>query len=173
LAIIASARGEEPTVGASTFIVRVMDPATHEWRQSQGSVVPLRPGEACFAWQLYVMTESATITVRETFNTPASPAHWPDNPDIKILDGGRVAEVSLTFPIRASTWIDQWTGRRAGGWIGHGWCIEAGDPAGTHVIDVREHDHLLHRFCFLVIPDDADRAAPQWGAPAECGTPIS
>ena len=172
LAVIAAAIGAESAVGASRFVVSVMDPATREWHQSQGSVVPLRPGEACFAWQLYVMTESATVTVTEIFSTPASPAHWPDNPDLKISEGGRVAEVRLAFPM-ARTWIDRWTGRPNGAWIGHGWCIEAGDPVGTHVIDVREDDRLLHRFCFLVIPDDADPTAPQWGAPVECGVPTS
>lgn len=174
LAVAAAAIGAESTVGGSRFVVSVIDPATREWHQSEGSVVPLRPDEACFAWQLYVVTEDATVTVKEVFSTPASPAHWPDSADLKISEGGRVAEVSLAFPIRTRTWIDQLTGRRPNGaWISHGWCIEAGDPAGTHVIDVREGNRLLHRFCFLVIPDDADPEAPQWGAPAECGAPIS
>ena len=172
-AMIASVFAAEATVGGSRFVVSIKDPATQEWRTTQGSVVPLRPDQACFGWQLYLETESPSVTVTETFSTPVSPAHWPNDPNIRLLEGGRVAEVTLTFPMRAQPWLDQLTGSPTGGWIGHGWCIEAGDPAGTHIIDVREDDHLLHRFCFLVIPDDADPTAPQWGAPAECGAPIS
>lgn len=169
---IASAFAAEATVGGSRFVVSIKDPTTQEWRTTQGSVVPLRPDQACFGWQLYLVTESPSVTVTETFSPPARPVHWPDDPNIRLLDGGRVAEVTLSFPMRAQIRLDQGTGGPAGGWIGHGWCIEQGDPAGTHIIDVREGDRLLHRFCFLVIPDDADPTAPQWGAPAECGAPI-
>lgn len=177
LTIMPPASGGEPTIGASTFFVKIMDPATGRWHRSQDTVVPLRPEQACFDWHLYVVTRSAAVTVKETFNAPASPAHWPDEPNIKVRDGGQVAEVSLTFPIRVrgilGAWIDEWTGQRTGGWIGHGWCIEAGDPEGAYVIDVSENDRLLHRFCFLAIADDTDQATARWDTPAECGVPTS
>ncbi|HUL07007.1 MAG TPA: hypothetical protein VLV76_11785 [Candidatus Acidoferrum sp.] len=172
-AMTAAVLAAESTVGGSRFVVSIMDQATREWHSAEGSVVPLRPDQACFGWQLYLVTESPTVTVTEIFSTPVRPAHWPDDPNIKLLEGGRVAEVTLTFPMLARTWLDRGAERATAGWIGHGWCIEQGDPAGTHIIDVREGDRLLHRFCFLVIPDDADPTAPQWGAPAECGAPIS
>jgi hypothetical protein len=176
LTIMPSAIGAEATVGASTFSVSVMDPATRQWHRSQGSVVPLRPQQACFDWRLYIVTASADITVKETFNAPASPTHWPDRPDIKVRNGGRVAEVSLTFPLRVGgirAWIDEWTGQHTGQWIGHGWCIEAGDPEGAYFIDVSESDRLLHRFCFAVIADDTERATEPRSTPLECGDPTS
>jgi hypothetical protein len=170
--IIASAIAAESTVGASRFYVNVMDPATGLWRRTQDTIVPLRPGQACFDWQLYVVTDGAVVAVTETFKVPTSPAHWPEGPHIALRDDRRVAEVSLTFPM-GGAWIDRLTGHGSGGWIGHSWCIEAGDPEGPCVIDVREQDRLLHRFCFLVLADGTDRAAPRWDTPAECGVPVS
>jgi hypothetical protein len=172
LAIVAAASGADSTVSASRFFVSVMDPATGLWQRTQDTVVPLRPGQACFDWQLYIVTESATVVVTETFKAPASPAHWPEGPHIVLRDARRVADVSLTFPMRGA-WLDRLTGRGSGGWIEHSWCIEAGDPEGPCVIEVRDQDHLLHRFCFLVLADGTDRTAPRWDTPAECGVPIS
>ena len=110
--------------------------------------VPLLPGNACYTWWLRLGDGETPQTVEERLILPQPLADWGDfatNPD----DG---VEISADNTTATSSFVPE---LYSDGWFSKGWCAAAGDPVGSHRIEVSINGTILKTFEFEVLaPED-------------------
>lgn len=110
--------------------------------------VPLLPGNACYTWWMRLAEGPAPQTVEERLILPEPLADWGDfgsAPD----DGVEISADGATVISTFTPEID------AEGWFSKGWCVAAGDPVGSHRIEVSVDGTLFKTYEFEVLaPED-------------------
>src|SRR3989442_5099534 len=112
-----------------------------KWAVRETDRVPLRPREACYGWRLHFSNDPpGEVAWRAEFTLPAKPGN------------------------DATPLVTKKSEKTQGGWIGDGWCVTKGDPAGEHVIKVYVRDSLARTFTFSVVaPEDLVGREPAGG----------
>ncbi|MCR6670310.1 hypothetical protein [Devosia ginsengisoli] len=98
------------------------------------TLVPLL-ADTCYNWHLRLGKVKGAVEIVEILTLPIAADDWGTSDNTVISDDQRTATSTMSL-----TPDD--------GWIGHGWCVVEGDPAGDYVIEVKSGDEVLHRFDF-------------------------
>ena len=110
------------------------------------TTVPMLPSNVCYTWWLKLGEGAAPGSAIERLLLPEPPASWGDaatDDGMYILEDGKLA-LSRFYPE-----ID------SDGWISKGWCAAAGDPIGSHRIEVVLDGVMAKAFDFEVVrPED-------------------
>src|SRR6218665_2522492 len=124
------------TVVDSDFTMWVPTAPGREDIVESSTLVPLLAG-TCYSWHLRLGKTKGPVDVTEVYRLPAPPASWElgDASPIEISDDQLSATSELTLTPE-------------GGWIASGWCVSAGDPAGTYTFKIMIGERVLHFFEF-------------------------
>lgn len=100
------------------------------------TLVPLL-ADTCYNWHLKLGKVKAAVDVTEIYTLPAEPKTWglSEGSTIVVSDDKMSATSTLSLTPEE-------------GWIGSGWCVSEGDPAGDYSFEIKSGDKLLHRFEF-------------------------
>lgn len=124
------------TVTDSDFVLTINEGSSNEVVEST-TLIPLLEG-ACYEWRLKLAKTKDAVDITEVFTLPSAPSGWGTPGDnVSISDDMKTATSTLSLVPE-------------GGWIGHGWCVAEGDPAGGHTIVVKSGDKVLGEFPFVV-----------------------
>jgi len=136
-------------VDRALFMVATKGP-DGKWAVRETDRVPLRPRDACYGWRLHFSNNApGEVAWRAEFTLPAQPGKDPT-------------------PL-----LTKKSEKPLGGWIGDGWCVNKGDPAGEHVIKVYVRDGLARVFTFHVVaPEDFVGQEPAGGGGAPPVDPL-
>src|SRR5213083_2595820 len=127
-------------IDRALFMVATKGP-DGKWAVRETDRVPLRPRDACYGWRLHFSNNPpGEVAWKAEFTLPAQP--------------GKNSTPLLTKKSE----------KPLGGWIGDGWCVNKGAPAGEHVIKVYVRDGLARVFTFHVVaPEDFVGQEPAGG----------
>lgn len=102
------------------------------------TLVPLLE-DTCYHWHIRLGKTKGAVEVTEIYTLPAAPDSWgfDDNNPVTLSDDERTATSTMSL-----TPDD--------GWIGHGWCITEGDPAGDYSFEIKAGDKVLATFDFAL-----------------------
>lgn len=124
------------TVTDTDFLLTINGGSSNEMVEST-TLIPLLEG-ACYEWRLKLAKTKDAVDITEVFTLPTAPAGWGTPGDnVTISDDLKTATSTMSLVPE-------------GGWIGHGWCVAAGDPSGDHTIVVKSGDKVLGEFSFVV-----------------------
>ena len=98
-------------------------------------VVPMTD-DACYSWRLRLGKTKEAVEIIEVLRLPSAPETWDPGSDASdISSNGLNATTTLSLV-------------PDDGWITHGWCVAAGDPAGRYRIEVSTATKSLQVFGF-------------------------
>lgn len=108
--------------------------------------VPVQRG-ACYYWYIQFDDVTGRIKLQEDFRLPAETDFINAEGEVYARSDNIVTPIN-EFP------DDE-------GWLGNGWCMDEGDPYGTHTLDILTGDELLRTFTFEAVPAE-DFVIPDW-----------
>jgi len=100
------------------------------------TLVPLLAG-TCYDWHLRLGKTKGAVEITELYTLPAEPESWGISEGSAIVVSDDRMSATSTLSLTPED-----------GWIGSGWCVSDGDPAGDYSFEITSGGTLLHRFVF-------------------------